>query len=397
MRPLRRVSGVVRLGNSIRSLSVSVYSEQRRLMAEFDNRGKRPHGAPSGSQDENSALAELSRFVDAQKTRGEQGRERRGRLSAEVRHERLNAAQARKRYVDDDFASNDAASAQARSFRNRNAWSESQEEAFDRRLIEDGGATRRRLLYFTALIIVIGFVGLAASSVSWRKLSSPTETIVIERGARPQPEEMAKADRPAQNASIVDAQPADVSSDDPSAPADIPTSAAASIATPETTPGAPPAQQPAVAKQDVPGYVLTPIEEVATTPKLLFDQAPPLNLDLSPEPSKGGKIEKAGDVENTRDVENVRRVEKEAKSRVNELTSKCLVKVDRRVLIDRSCQVSWERQQRVTFALADKPLTISLDHGRTWLATLGSRDLGKVFKTGSCWGSKRAYICEHHK
>jgi len=41
-RSLRRVSRVVRLGNSIRSLSVSVYSEQRRLMAEFENREKRP-------------------------------------------------------------------------------------------------------------------------------------------------------------------------------------------------------------------------------------------------------------------------------------------------------------------------------------------------------------------
>jgi hypothetical protein len=129
----------------------------------------------------------------------------------------------------------------------------------------------------------------------------------------------------------------------------------------------------------------------------LFDQAPPLNLDASSEPSRVGKVEKSGDVENAHDVENVIGVEKEAKSRVNESTSKCLVKVDGRVLIDRSCQVSWTKQQRVTFALAEKTLTLSLDHGRTWLATLGSRELGKVFKTGSCWGSKRAYICEHHK
>ncbi len=266
-----------------------------------------------------------------------------------------------------------------------------------------GAAARRRLLYFTALIIVIGFVGLAASSVSWRKLSNPTETTLIgreTREARPQPEEMADADRPAQNASIVDAQPADVSSDDraaSSAPVGIPTSAA-SIPSPETTPSTPPAQEPAGAKHDDPGYVLAPIEEVATRPKLLFDQAPPLNLDSSsePSPSRVSKVEKAGDVENASDVENVSRVEKEAKSRVNKSTSNCLVKVDRRVLINRSCQVSWTKQ-RVTFELAEKPLTISHDHGRTWLATLGSQELGKVYKTGSCWGSKRAYICEHHK
>jgi hypothetical protein len=375
-------------------------------MAEFENREKRARGAASGAQDENSALAELSRFLDAQKNRGEQGRERRGRPPAEIGHERSNPAeragsQARKRYVDDDSAPIDAASARAIGFRNENARSEPQEEALDRRpvYIDYGAATRRRLLYFTALIIVIGFVGLAASSVSWRKLSNPTETALIGRGAEPRPEEMADADRPAQNASIVGAQPADVSSDDrgaSSAPVDIPASAA-SIPSPETTPATPPAQEPAGAKHDDPGYVLAPIEEVATKPKLLFDQAPPLNLDSSSEPSRVSKVEKAGDVENTGDVENVSRVEKEAKSRVNESISNCLVKVDKRVLINRSCQVSWIKQQQVTFALAEKPLTISHDHGRTWLATLGSRELGKVFKTGSCWGSKRVYICEHHK
>ena len=375
-------------------------------MAEFENREKRPRGAPSGAQDENSALAELSRFVDAQKNRGEQGRERRGRPSAEIRHERSNPAeragsQARKRYVDDDSGPIDAGSARASGFRNENAWPKPQQEALDRRpvYIDYGAATRRRLLYFTALIIVIGFVGLAASSVSWRKLSNPTETTLIGRRAEPQPEEMTDADRPAQNASIVGAQPADVPSDDrgaSSAPVEIPASAA-SIPSPETTPGTPPAQEPAGAKHDDPGYVLAPIEEVATKPKLLFDQAPPLNLDSSSEPSTGSKVEKAGDIQNASDDENVSRVEKEPKSRVNESISNCLVKVDGRVLINRSCQVSWTKQQQVTFALAEKPLTISHDHGRTWLATLGSRELGKVFKTGSCWGSKRAYICEHHK
>ena len=200
---------------------------------------------------------------------------------------------------------------------------------------------------------------------------------------------MADAEHAAQSASIVDPRPADVSSDDRGA-----SSAATSSATSETTP----VGEPAGAKHDDPGYVLAPIEEAATSPKPLFDQAPPLNLDSSSEPRPGaGAVEKAVDVEKASDVEKVSKVEQEAKSRVSEATSNCLVKVDGRVLINRSCQVSWTRQQRVTFALAENPLTISFDHGRTWLATLGSRELGKVFKTGSCWGSKRAYICEHHK
>ncbi len=371
-------------------------------MAESENPEMRPRGARSGARDENSALAELSRFVDAQKNRDEEGRELRGRPSAEIRRESSNPAEpagspARKRYVGDDSALIDAASARASDFRNGNATSEPQEEALERRpvYIGYGAAARRRELYFMALIIVIGAVGLTASSVSWRKLSNPTETTLIgreTRGAKPRPEEGADADRSDQNASIVDAQPADVSPDDRGS-----ASAAASIPTLETTPSAPPTQEPAGAKHDDLGYVLAPIEEVATRPKLLFDQAPPLNLDSSSEPSKAGKVEKAGDVENASDVENVSRVEKEAKSRVNESTSNCLVKVDGRILINRSCQVSWTSQQRVTFELAEKPLTISHDHRRTWLATLGSQELGKVYKRGSCWGSKRVYICEHHK
>lgn len=389
---------------------MSVYSEQQRLMAEFENREKRPRGARGGAQDENSALAELSRFVDAQENRGEEGRARRGRPSAEIRHQSSNPAEpagshARRRDVGDDSAPIDTTSARASGFRNRNAGSEPHEEVLDRRpvYIRHGAAKRRRVLYLTALILVIGVVGLTASSVSWRKLSNPIETTLIgreTRGAKPRLEEMTDAHRTAQNASVVDAQPAGVSSDDhgsASAPVGIPTSAVSSIPSPETTPSTPPTREPAGVKHDDLGYVLAPIEEVATRPKLLFDQAPPLNLDSISEPSRAGKVENAGDVENTSDVENVIRVEKEAKSGLNELTSNCLVKVDGRILINRSCQVFWTKQQRITFELAERPLTISLDHGRTWLATLGSQELGKVYKTGSCWGSKRVYICEHHK
>ncbi|MGA8169865.1 MAG: hypothetical protein WB816_03375 [Methylocystis sp.] len=135
----------------------------------------------------------------------------------------------------------------------------------------------------------------------------------------------------------------------------------------------------------------------------MFDQAPPLNLDPGSEPLseplKVSQVEKAGDVANAGDVETAGAIEKGAKvePRPKESTGKCLVKVDGRVLIDRSCLVSWTKQQRASFPVAGKPLTVSLDHGRTWRATLGSQELGKVFKTGSCWGSERVYACEHYK
>ena len=230
---------------------MSVYSEQRRLMAESENREQRLRGAPNGVQDENSALAELSRFVDAQQNRVEQGRERRGRPSAEFRHEHSNPAgragpQARKRYVDDDSAPIDAASTRARDFQNRNAWSEPQEEAPDCRpvYVDYGAAARRRLLYFTALIIVIGFVGLAASSVSWRKLSNATETSLIGRETE-EPNRNRKKWRtptalpktlPLSTHSPLTSRPTIT------APRPMLPTSAASIPSPEATPSTPPAR-----------------------------------------------------------------------------------------------------------------------------------------------------------
>jgi hypothetical protein len=337
---------------------VSVNSEQQQLMAEFENR--------------------------------EEIRERRGRPSAKIWREPPNSAEsagslARHRDIGDDPALIEAAEARPSGFQGMNAGSEPHEEALGRRPAHtvQGAAERRRVLNFTALIIVIGVVGLTASSVSRRKLSNPVETTLIgreTRAAKPRSEEIADPYRPNQHASIGDAQPADVPSDDRG-------SAPASITSPET----PPTRIPGGAKHDDLGYVLAPIEEVATKPKLLFDQAPPLNPDSSSEPSK------VGEAENSSDVEKVGAAEKQAKSVGDELTSNCLVKVDRRIIINRSCEVSWTNQQQVTFELAGEPLTIFNDHGRTWLATLGSQELGKVYKRGSCWGSKRVYICEHHK
>ncbi len=385
-----------------------VNSEQRRLMAEYDNRERRPRGAQSRAKGENNALAELSRFVDAQKGRREESRELRGRPSAEIRRETSYPAEpagshARKRGggAPDPI---DAASARTNDSRNGEAWAEPQEEGLDLRPVDIGDQppARGRSLYSVALIFVIGVVGLTASVVTWRVLSNPAETELIGRGTRepkPQPERMVDADHPAENGSIAEAPSADISPQERGsapAPVGIPTSPP-SIPSPETTP----TRAPAGAKLGDPGYVLAPIEEAATKPKLLFDQAPPLNLDSSsepsPEPSKVGKVDKAGDAENPGDVESVNRVEKDSNSRANESTSNCLVKVDGRILINRSCHVSWTQQRRVAFELAEKPLTISYDHGRVWLATLGGQELGKVYKTGSCWGSKRVYVCEHHK
>ncbi len=403
---------------------MSVSSEQRRLMTKFEDSERRLRAARARNRGENGASTELSRFVDALEKRGEESRETRRRPSAEIRRESSNPAErassrARGRDIGDEAlidaapahsrrpeaAMETSQSAQESGFRDEIGWPEPDEQTLTFRAIgvADRAAAQRRLLYFTALIIVIGVAGLTASMISWRKLSNPSESALIGREtlvAEPQLKETTDANRPAPDVSIVDAQPADVAPDDQGSaptPASIPTPAAPSIPTPETAASAPPTREPADAKYGGFGPVLLAIEQPAPRPKLLFDTAPSLNLDATPQPPKVSEVEKASDVEKTGDVEKVGKIEREAESRVSGSIANCFVKVDGRVLISRSCQVSWTKQQRVTFQLAEKPLTISYDHGRTWLATLGSQELGKVYKTGSCWGSKRVYVCEHGK
>ncbi len=191
-------------------------------MSESEKREKLLRPARSGAHDKNSALVELARFIDAEKKRREQSRERPKQPAAEIRHESAHPAErshspARERDVGDDSALIDAVRAWASEPRNGHTKSEPREEALDQRAadiqFEDGA--RRRLLYFTALILVIGVVGLATGSVSWPpvswpKLWRPAETASIgreSREAKVQPEIMTDASRPAQNAAVVDTRP----------------------------------------------------------------------------------------------------------------------------------------------------------------------------------------------
>jgi hypothetical protein len=48
----------------------------------------------------------------------------------------------------------------------------------------------------------------------------------------------------------------------------------------------------------------------------------------------------------------------------------------------------------VTFEFPGRSLEIVQKHDRVWVATLGGRTLGPVYKSGSCWGAKGFYACE---
>lgn len=74
-------------------------------------------------------------------------------------------------------------------------------------------------------------------------------------------------------------------------------------------------------------------------------------------------------------------------------TAHCYVKLGGRVETNASCRVEIT-DNGIIFRLPGKPLEITHEHGRTWNATLGGRSLGKVYKSGSCWGSRGFYACK---
>lgn len=74
--------------------------------------------------------------------------------------------------------------------------------------------------------------------------------------------------------------------------------------------------------------------------------------------------------------------------------TQCLVKVDGSVLFDRGCTLRQPGRSTYTFDAGGDDVILTLERGRTWTASLGGRSLGKVYRTGQCWGRRReVYIC----
>jgi hypothetical protein len=74
--------------------------------------------------------------------------------------------------------------------------------------------------------------------------------------------------------------------------------------------------------------------------------------------------------------------------------TQCLVKVDGSVLFDRGCTLRQVGRSTFTFDAGGDDVILTLERGRTWTASLGGRSLGKVYRTGNCWGRRReVYIC----
>lgn len=343
---------------------MSVSFEKRGLLAEFEKHARRLRPARTADERDDGALAEIARFVEAQRdrhktvvrSRGEQSSHRsRSPLDADLAYERVG-----------------------------------------------------RVVYLIAAIAAVAVSGLVVASVFWRE--APPETAAIKSEAEPaerQPERQARGRVLAPNVSVLDpspmapiptppvggaelpngmsqphviAPPAGASRDDqvPEAPSSPPPpdsaardSASGAAARMET------AQNPVAATSGALGDNALALGDLVQRPRLSFSDAPPMDSSSSSPASD--------------DTE----VKKEIKPRQDEYVAKCFVKVDGRVHANGSCRVLRTEGRKVTFELAGKPVTISFDHGRTWLATLGSRELGKVYRRGSCWASRQVYICEN--
>ncbi|WP_144259452.1 hypothetical protein [Methylocystis sp. ATCC 49242] len=115
--------------------------------------------------------------------------------------------------------------------------------------------------------------------------------------------------------------------------------------------------------------------EIAQTKEPTFDVAPPVDLKAETEP-----------------VQPTIEAEKDPETAARKSVANCFVKVGGRVLFERKCAVLRTEETKVNFEL-EKPVSLTLDHGKTWTATLDGRALGRVFHRGQCWGGKQVYIC----
>jgi hypothetical protein len=75
--------------------------------------------------------------------------------------------------------------------------------------------------------------------------------------------------------------------------------------------------------------------------------------------------------------------------------SPCFAKIDGRVVLQGRCRIARTEGKSVTFESGEKRLSLTFDHGRVWRLKWNGQDKGKIYKREGCWGSEKAYVCEH--
>ncbi len=229
----------------------------------------------------------------------------------------------------------------------------------------------------------------AAPKVATAVVASKVSTVVV-APANEEPE----ANPPVANEMAAVAAP-------PAAPV------AAPPAPPAATPPAPPAAQkaasaPAEAPSISPFLNGRPMTEAAAVPEPLAPppadmrekltagraETPPSEREITPQATAPEPEPKQAAALPEKSVEAPKAAE-------DARTAKCYLKLGGRVQNSGTCTVH-HSTEAVTFDLPGKPLEIAHKHGRVWMATLGGRSLGQVYKNkgAACWGARGFYACE---
>lgn len=236
--------------------------------------------------------------------------------------------------------------------------------------------------YLVGAIIVVGGAGLVTSLALRSDPSEKSERIAIQGEAqrvKPAPEGVAGPAKGVETPNVVtrDLETA-AGSAMPGQPMEM---VDANMPLPEPLP--PPAAKPEVV---APPPLANPAAVSAldeARPKTSFDDAPPLDMAAASPPAS---VEPRAEPEPDREEGPV----------AARRQARCFVKVDGRVVFEHACPIRQPKRSTLMLDLGEKPLLLSMGHGRTWTATLGGRSLGKVYKSGQCWGRRRqVYICAY--
>lgn len=226
------------------------------------------------------------------------------------------------------------------------------------------------VIQLTLAFVIVGGAAVLLSSALFRPSAPPERA-----GGKP--------DESAQSSVAVAAkapEPAPVESA-PAAPA------AAPFASPPTTP-APTTMVPleplAPPSPDM-REKLVARQEAAPPPEARAYEAPAAPVPAPAAAAAPAVVEKPGDEPATPEAHKTEEAGRMAK---------CFLKLSGRVQNSGACRVD-HTGAAVVFHLPGKTLEIAHNAGRVWTATLGGRHLGKVYRTGACWGAKGFYACEN--
>lgn len=139
-----------------------------------------------------------------------------------------------------------------------------------------------------------------------------------------------------------------------------------------------------------PAAIREKIDPSETTTQKLAAAAPPPVAEVAPVRAE----EAAPREEPPSPPQGESQAPRQAKAEDRGRMAHCYLKLSGRVQSSGSCMVR-RTEDSVILDLPGKPLEIAHAHGRVWTATLGGRALGKVYRSGACWGARGFYACEN--